>query len=213
MPPSCPLCQNQTGAQAVAGPDKREFWHCAHCQLIYVSPNHYPSFQVEKKRYQAHQNTIDDIGYVQFLEQAIAPTLPFLKPNQTGLDYGCGPNPTLSRLVQQHGWKCDDYDPIFVPEMPSQPYDFMFATECIEHFFYPMHDFKRMKQWLKPHGTLTMLTGMWQSLEQFSTWSYARDFTHVCFYHANTMTYIANQMGFTILINDGKRICMFQNNE
>lgn len=207
---SCPLCHTPNAGIAVKGPDKRAYWQCPCCWLIYVSQQHYPNLEDEKKRYEVHQNTIENEGYVQFLNQAITPTLSLLQTGNKGLDYGCGPHPTLSQLIKQHGFECDNYDPFFFPQAPQPPYDFIFATECIEHFFFPLRDFTQIKEWLKTGGYLTILTAMWQSHEQFANWSYARDFTHVCFYHTSTMDFIAKEMGFSIVMNDGKRVCVFK---
>ncbi|WP_221621247.1 class I SAM-dependent methyltransferase [Breznakibacter xylanolyticus] len=206
----CPLCQYAGDAVRVSGPDTRHYYECSRCRLIFVLPGEYPDADREKQRYLAHQNTETNRGYVQFLEQAIDPALPFLRAGDHGLDYGCGPHPTLSGLMGERGWMCDNYDPFFYPELPAVSYDYIFATECIEHFFFPHRDFGQMLQWLKPGGILTLLTGMWQSHAQFATWSYARDFTHVCFYHPQTMRHLAESLHLTMLYNDERRVCVLK---
>jgi hypothetical protein len=158
-----------------------------------------PDPLTEKTRYEAHQNSALNEGYVRFLNLAITPTLPYLHADMQGLDYGCGPAPTLSTLLGTHGLACENYDPYFFPNLPEKRYGFIFATEVIEHFFHPASEFIRLKALLKPEGILTLMTEQWHDLEKFSAWHYAKDITHVCFYHANTIAYLCEHFGFTRL--------------
>lgn len=70
-----------------------------------------------------------------------------------GLDYGCGPVPLLSKIIGQMDMECDEYDPIFSPvQQLEQQYDFIFATECFEHFFLPAKELKQLKGLLNEGG-------------------------------------------------------------
>jgi hypothetical protein len=127
-----------------------------------------------------------------------------------GLDYGCGPTPTLSGLLKVHGLHCENYDPYFFPALPEYQFDFIFATEVVEHFYNPRRELQLLSGYLKQGGILTIMTEPWVSVEGFSDWHYAKDITHVCFYHAKTIEYISNLYGFEILNKDTPRVTVFR---
>jgi SAM-dependent methyltransferase len=209
----CPLCTAKpaVGFQKIQGPDAREYYLCENCHLIFTHTRFLPSKSEEENRYRQHNNGLHQKGYVTFLNKAIIPTLEFLKPGMKGLDYGCGPEPTLSKLLEQEGFTCDDYDPFFFPDLDQENrYDFIFATECFEHFFFPAKDLQKINRLLKENGILVIMTEQWQSMEDFKNWYYAKDSTHVSFYHQRTLNYIAEKLGMIILFTDHYRIIIFQ---
>lgn len=95
----CPLCIADAGLLRLEGPDHRVYWRCVRCSLISVDPGFLPTRDEEAQRYREHNNGIQYPGYVRFLAQAIDCSLPYLPPDARGLDYGCGPIPTLSLLM------------------------------------------------------------------------------------------------------------------
>ncbi|PKP02759.1 MAG: class I SAM-dependent methyltransferase [Bacteroidetes bacterium HGW-Bacteroidetes-9] len=207
----CPLCTKPLGFKEVQGPDARIYNHCEKCYLIFTATRFQPTKKEEEKRYLQHNNGIQHNGHVTFLNKAIKPALEYLKPGMKGLDYGCGPVPTLSRLLEQNGYTCDDYDPIFFPELDQdKQYDFIFATECFEHFFFPAKELQKIRRLLKEDGILVIMTEQWQNLEKFKTWYYAKDSTHVSFYHKRTFGFIANKSGMNTLFTDNNRVIIFQ---
>jgi hypothetical protein len=133
----CPLCYNESLQPEVEGPGGLFFHLCENCKLVFEGKSNRPDWNEEKERYLKHDNGIQYEGYVKHLNQTIKPALKYLKPGFRGLDYGCGPVPTLNKLVEQKGFACEFYDPIFSPEYPLGTFDFIFATECFEHFFRP----------------------------------------------------------------------------
>ncbi len=110
---TCPLCNNKGTFKAVGDPDERAYRECGKCRLIFTETRFLPSKENEKERYLTHNNGIQHEGYVNFLNHAIEPALPLLKKDMHGLDFGCGPAPTLSLLIEQKGFTCDNYDPFF----------------------------------------------------------------------------------------------------
>lgn len=207
----CPLCTKHAGLEEIQGPDARLYNHCEKCHLIFIDTCFQPTKIEEEKRYLQHNNGIQHKGYVTFLNKAINPAIDFLKPGMRGLDYGCGPVPTLSRLLEQKGFTCDDYDPIFFPEMDQdKQYDFIFATECFEHFFFPAKELQKIRKLLKEDGILVIMTEQWQNLGKFKTWYYAKDLTHVSFYHQRTFNFIAKKSGMNTLFTDNNSVIIFQ---
>ncbi len=207
---SCPLCLNRKSFKTLEGPDKRAYTKCNDCQLIFTGTRFHPSVNEEIKRYSEHKNGIEYPGYVEFLNQAIEPALPHISGDMKGLDYGCGPTPTLSLLLKRQGYKCDDYDPLFFPEITDKVYDYIFATECFEHFFLPGKEIQRIYEMLGPQGFLIIMTEPWRTEEAFSSCYYARDNTHVSFYHSRTFEFIAEKFGFVSHKSNNLRVFILQ---
>lgn len=210
---ACPLCKTPAPFTHIEGPKGRGYLLCQNCQLIFMERKFLPDPAAEKERYKAHENGPQDAGYVRFLNQAITPALPYLNANMRGLDFGCGPAPTLIGLLFAHGLQCENYDPYFFPDLPEGCFDFIFSTEVVEHFYQPDEELQRLNELLKPGGILTIMTEPWVSLEEFSEWHYAKDITHVSFYHAQTITYICARFGFEILNNASPRVTVLRKNQ
>jgi hypothetical protein len=207
----CPMCSHSGQFTHLTGPLQISYWHCEICQLIFMDRDYLPDVETEEQHYKTHQNGPQYQGYVDFLNQAINPTLPYLDSSMRGLDYGSGPGPTLCLLLKNQGIQCENYDPIFSPDMPDGKFDFIFATEVVEHFFYPAQEFTRISSVLNSGGIFTIMTELWQDLDGFSEWYYAKDPTHVCFYHARTMDYMCKKFGFEILDRKNPRVNVLKN--
>lgn len=205
----CPLCSSADYITVKANTN-RSFFKCNNCWLIFVNPDDYPKADNEKARYELHENSIEDAGYVSFLNKSITPALPYLTKEMKGLDYGCGPHPTLSQLLNKQGYKCDDYDPFFKPIELQPPYDFIFSTEAFEHFHHPKDELKKITELLTDDGLLVVMTDHWASLERFANWYYIADYTHVCFYHNETFKYIEKAYGYQQLYMDDKRVVILK---
>jgi len=205
----CPLCCHK-GSKRLAHRTRkgRQFWHCLQCQLIFVDPAARPGRQLEEDLYRQHRNGPEHPGYVAFLRRIIDPALPLLTPAMRGLDYGCGPGPTLSVLLEREGLNCHNYDPLFFPDLPAGPFDFIFATECFEHFHAPAREIQRLQELLKTDGHLFVMTDLWYEGIDLRTWSYLCDPTHVSFYHRHTIDHICREYGFKLLACFDGRILM-----
>lgn len=96
----CRLCHSRE-MLSLRGADERNYYLCGNCRLISTDAKQLPERQEEKARYLFHQNGTQNEGYVKFLRRALDPARPFLRAGMKGLDYGCGPAPTLSSLVRK----------------------------------------------------------------------------------------------------------------
>lgn len=206
----CPLCYTKSFKPEVEGPHKRRLYLCENCKLIFEKKINRPDRNEEKERYLEHNNSIHDKGYVTHLNQAIEPSLKYLNPDYHGLDYGCGPVPTLNRLLEKDGYNCEFYDPIFFPEPPQGKFDYIFATECFEHFFRPADEMHKLNGLLKAEGILVVMTQLWKDITKFIGWRYAHDPTHVIFYHENTFRFIAAHFGFEVVEMIKERVIILQ---
>lgn len=206
----CPLCYTETIQPKMDGPQGRHLYLCENCRLVFEKKINRPDRNEEKERYLKHDNSIHQKGYVKHLNQAIKPALKYLKPGFRGLDYGCGPAPTLNKLVEQEGIACEFYDPIFFTEPPLGNFDVVFATECFEHFFRPADELQKLSGLLNPGGFLVVMTKLWKDTGKFKIWGYANDPTHVVFYHENTFRFIATHFGFEILAIIKEKVIILQ---
>ena len=206
----CPLCGAEGPFEGVVDVRKRVLRHCGRCRLVFAAAADLPGAAAERERYVKHRNGPFDAGYVSFLRQAVGPALPHLKRGMRGLDYGCGHDPTLCLLLGEAGVTCENYDVFFFPELPAGPFDFVFATEVVEHFHRPAGEWAKLAGLLRPGGVLTVMTAPWTDLGSFRTWGYASDETHVCFYRGETLEWIRGALGFEELDGANPRVSVMR---
>ncbi|MGB3210105.1 MAG: class I SAM-dependent methyltransferase [Desulforhopalus sp.] len=149
----------------------------------------------EKATYDLHENDALDEGYRQFLSRLSVPLIEKLAQKQNGLDFGCGPGPTLSTLFEEQGHQMELYDPFYYndPAVCTKRYDFICATEVVEHLRDPYHQWIALFSMLKRGGWLGIMTKLALDADAFRNWHYIRDLTHICFYSRYTFEYIAKR--------------------
>ncbi|MBW2176400.1 MAG: methyltransferase domain-containing protein [Deltaproteobacteria bacterium] len=190
----CPLCGSE--ASVLFFVDKfRSYFRCPGCELVFVPRSYWLSTAAEKATYDLHKNAAGDPGYRRFLSRLSAPLLEKLETRQKGLDYGCGPGPALPTMLAEHGHHMDLYDPFYYndPAVFSKTYDFICATEVVEHLRDPDREFSSLFRMLRPGGRLGIMTKLVIDQEAFSRWHYIRDLTHICFYSRSTFEYLARR--------------------
>lgn len=190
----CPLC-GQKGASPYFEDHARCYLLCSLCGLVFVPRADYLSRDAEIREYDLHTNDPGDKGYRKFLSRLSRPLSERLGPKQNGLDFGCGPGPVLHRLLRDQGHQIDLYDPVYFKNTAvfSNRYDFITASEVVEHFHNPGREFDRLFSLLQPRGWLGIMTKLVRDRSSFATWHYIRDLTHVCFYCRETFGFIADQ--------------------
>lgn len=198
----CPLCSSlNTGL--FFRDNKRRYMKCRHCCLIFVPEPYWLSRKQEKAVYDRHQNDPSDSGYRRFLSRLSKPLAERIQPGQKGLDFGCGPGPTLSVMLEEEGHLVTLYDPFYHNQVSvfDQTYDFITSTEVVEHLHTPAQTFDTMFGMLRPGGWLGLMTKLATDKEAFTKWHYIRDMTHVCFYSRPTFSYLAERfnVGLTII--------------
>jgi Methyltransferase domain len=189
----CPLCG--AGAPCRFHVDaRREYLRCTVCQLVFVPAKYHLTPELEKAEYDLHQNSPDDQGYRKFLSRLFKPMSECLNPGAVGMDFGCGPGPTLSVMFEEAGSKMSVYDLFYAPETEvlSKTYDFITCTEVVEHFASPGKEFERLFSMLKPSGVLGIMTKLVKNQQVFSSWHYIHDPTHISFFSEDTFLWIAN---------------------
>ncbi|WP_028863619.1 class I SAM-dependent methyltransferase [Psychromonas aquimarina] len=190
----CPLCSsNQT--HFYFEDKNRSYFQCSRCELVFVPQEQRLDAANEKAHYDHHKNEPDDQGYRRFLSRLTQPLLKRLAPDSEGLDFGCGPGPALAHMLREAGHTVALYDIYYQPDTDvlEKTYDFVTATEVIEHLYDPE---KIWLQWLslvKPGGWIGIMTKQVIDLEAFACWHYKYDPTHVSFFSRATFHYLAER--------------------
>lgn len=118
-----------------------------------------------------------------------------LASGSSGLDFGSGPGPTLSVMFEEAGHRMAVYDPFYAPDKSplARQYDFVTASEVVEHFCNPRVDLNRIWMCVEPGGLLGIMTKQALDRETFADWHYKTDPTHVSFFTRETFEWLANE--------------------
>jgi len=188
---TCPLCQGHDCPE-FARSTRRTFYRCAACGLVSVPAEQVLPLEDEKKRYDLHQNSPDDAGYEAYLSRLFKPVLARISPGSRGLDFGCGPEPVLANLFRKAGHSMATYDLFYQADAAvlDTRYDFITATEVVEHLRDPAHELDRLWRCLKPAGILGIMTQWIVPQNAFHQWHYKNDWTHIRFYSPETFAWL-----------------------
>lgn len=194
----CPLCGSD--APVLRGEvEGRRYLECPRCRLVFLDPAARLDADAERARYETHENDPADSRYRGFLDRLAAPLVERLSPGAEGLDFGSGPGPTLSVMLEERGFPMRIYDPFFAPDSSAldRTYDFITCTETIEHLYRPGAEFERLASLLRPGGFFAVMTQVLEPDTDFAEWWYRRDPTHVAFYPRETLQWIADHFGWS----------------
>ena len=172
----------------------RAYVICRECALVFVPAPYRISEAREKARYDLHKNHPDDPGYRKFLSRLFTPVCSRLAEGASGLDFGCGPGPALAAMFREQGYAMDTYDKYYAcnPTVFEKRYDFITASEVIEHLHHPGRELERLWAMLKTDGILGIMTKLVHSRQAFEKWHYKNDETHVCFFSKATFQWLAD---------------------
>lgn len=202
---SCPLCL-QADYKLFHQDNKRRYYRCQHCALVFIPPDQRLPREQEKTIYDLHENNPADAGYRRFLSRLMIPLCERIEKTAYGLDFGCGPGPALAEMLQQAGHQVNLYDPFYAdnPGVLRQCYNFITCTEVVEHLFHPQREFALLFSLLQADGWLGIMTKQVSSPQAFSDWHYKNDLTHVCFYSRLTFQWLAEKFdcGLEFIGND-----------
>ncbi len=201
----CPLCKSKEISDYFKN-KRRDFLQCQNCELVFVPEQFHLSKDGEKNRYDLHQNDPQDEGYRNFLSRLAEPLNEKLKPKSHGLDFGSGPGPTLSIMLQDMGHAVDIYDYYYCTDntVLDKKFDFITATEVFEHLRNPIEVIEQLWNILKPGGVLGIMTKLVIDREAFSKWHYITDRTHICFFSEKTFLWLSDRLkaGIEFIGND-----------
>lgn len=199
MMQTCPLC-GSTDSVPYHRDVRRDYLACRQCALVFVPSHQRLAPAQEKAVYDRHENSPDDPGYRRFLSRLFDPLRARLLPGARGLDFGAGPGPTLSVMFEEAGHPMAIYDPFYAPDRAvlETTYDFITATEVVEHLFTPGRELERLAGRLAPGGWLGLMTKRVRSSEAFSGWHYILDPTHVCFFSETSFAWLGRHLDMSV---------------
>ena len=189
---------------------RRDYFLCPMCKLVFVPSVQFLSAKEEKAEYDLHRNTPVDQGYREFLSRIFIPMQKRLAPGSRGLDFGCGPGPTLSLMFEEIGHSVAIYDHFYARKASvlEGQYDFVTATEVVEHLHNPRKELDRLWSCLKPGGSLGVMTKLVLDRKAFARWHYKNDLTHVCFFSRSTFEWLATRWQAELTFS-GKDVIIF----
>jgi hypothetical protein len=101
-------------------------------------------------------------------------------------------------MLSEQGHHVKIYDVIYAPDESvfiNGHYDFITATEVIEHLADPLREITRLWTCLKPGGIMAFMTKFLVPQPNFSNWYYKLDPTHICFYSHVSFNWLATKLG------------------
>ncbi len=204
---NCLMCHKDSN------PFELDTFMCSECGLVFKNPKTFNSTEKDIARYSTHNNNHNDQGYLEFLGKFVTPLKKYVSPKFKALDFGCGPGPTLSLLLEEIGGLATNYDPLFFPDtllLIPNFYDVVTSTEVVEHFKTPRKDWQTLISLVKDNGVIAIMTLFYSSEIDYEKWWYKNDHTHIVFYQQKTFEYIAREFNLEILYNDKKSIIIFK---
>lgn len=206
--PDCILCKS--GADLFYKHASVKYYKCRNCLSVFMDPECFPSQEEEKKRYEQHNNDVNDIKYQEFVMPIVNEICGNFEIRHTGLDFGAGTGPVISKLLRDRGYQIELYDPFFWAshEKLQLQYDFIVCCEVIEHFHNPAKEFKLLKSLLKKDGMLCCMTEIFPEEIDFHNWYYKNDPTHVFFYHRRALEWIKKNYKFKLLKIKGRMVSL-----
>ncbi len=191
---NCPLCKHD--GKPFYGD---EFFECNNCSGIYKNRADYIDENAEIQRYKQHNNDVNDPGYQKFVSPITNYVLTNHNPHQSGLDFGSGTEPVISKILKDNGYTIHQFDPFFANqvELLNQTYDYIVCCEVIEHFHKPDVEFEMLHHMLNSKAALLCMTHLYDDTIDFKNWYYRNDPTHVFIYRRETIYFIADSYRFT----------------
>jgi len=196
---TCPLCTSENNSLFYKD-HLRDYLECANCHLVFVPNEYHLSLAEEKERYDTHNNNPKDYRYRQFLSQLTNPLNLLIPSRSFGLDFGCGPGPTLSLMLEEKGHRVELYDKFYYQNQSvfKKTFDFITLTEVLEHLSDPIFEIERLKSILKPDGVIAIMTQTLTQNTDFKAWYYKNDPSHIGFYNQKSLGYLADYLELEI---------------
>ena len=209
---TCPLCKT-TNSSKFYKEKFREYLRCLSCDFIFVPKMYHLSDAEEKSRYDTHNNDPNDHRYRHFLSQVLVPLLERIQQKSNGLDFGSGPGPTLSLMLEECGHSVDLYDKFYANDISvfEKKYDFITATEVVEHLSEPMAEISRLIEMLNNQGHLAVMTQILTPQIDFSSWYYKNDPSHIGFFTKKSLNFLAKYLNIEAYFIS-ERVILFKKN-
>ena len=166
---------------------------------MFVPAEFHVSSDDERAEYDLHTNSPDDLGYRKFLSRLFDPIRARAAAGSCGLDFGGGEQ-TKSAIVdaalslfEEVGYDMQIHDQFYAPDPATlhSEYDFVTASEVVEHFRKPAEELSKLWDCVRSGGLLGVMTKLVSGPEAFRRWHYKNDRTHVSFFSTSTWKWLA----------------------
>jgi hypothetical protein len=212
---SCKICNAKT-TPIEDVKKKLVYYRCRACGFVSLEESHRVSSIEEKRKYDQHNNSLENEGYVQmfedFIELSIAPYLANIKK---ALDFGSGPTPVFAELLKRRGLEVNIYDLYYAPKRvyEGKSYDLITSTEVFEHLSKPLETLALLVGHLDTNGYIVLMTKFPPKGDKaFLDWWYRRDPTHISFFTPKSFEVMAQKVGLNLLKTINENIVIFQKN-
>jgi hypothetical protein len=211
----CKVCNTET--TRIEDVKKSLFYYrCMGCGFVYLEDSHRVDAKEEKCKYDQHNNSLENEGYVQMFEDFIDLSIaPYLKNIKKVLDFGSGPEPVFSKLLERRGLEVEIYDLYYAPQKvyEGKSYDLITSTEVFEHLSKPLETLALLVEHLNTNGYLVLMTKFPPKEDKaFLAWWYRRDPTHISFFTPKSFEVMAEKVGLKVLKTINENIVVFQKN-
>ncbi|CAA6805463.1 MAG: Putative methyltransferase associated with DUF414 [uncultured Sulfurovum sp.] len=209
----CKICQDKT---SLIKDLKKEllYYRCTSCAFVFLDDLHIIDKVQEKQQYDLHHNGFENEGYVQMFEDFINLAVdPYLLNIKTVLEFGSGPGPVLSKLLEHRGLEVDIYDLYYAPieVYASKKYDLITATEVFEHLAEPLEVLALLVKHTNMNGYIILMTKFPPKDDKaFINWWYRRDPTHISFFTPESFEIMAEKLSLKVLKIFNNNIVVFQ---
>lgn len=200
----CPLCFKSQNLTVISGPDDRLFRNCSHCKLNFTN--------TKLKRSEisvAKQN--NKVAKSSKLMKKLLETVNFSgERGGKAICIGTKVGVDFQNALQKTGYDFDFEETNYISSGSEPAYDLVMAIGTFEDFFFPAKEVDQITNLLAPEGILIIVTDLWQNLEQFSKWTFAKNPHHVSFFHEDTFNYVCEKYGFKKLSFEEGRIMVLE---
>jgi len=191
----------------------RTYYKCNNCQFIFCDENDILTEKEESKKYEKHNNFIDDPEYRAYFKRFIDEVREYIPKGSQILDYGSGPEPVLADVFKELGYSPKTYDKYFNENSKYKDfnYDVITSTEVFEHIYRPMEVLKDLDKLLNRNGHIILMTNFhYNDWERFRNWWYMKDLTHIVFFNERTFEVLAKELNYEVVYNNNKNIVVLR---
>jgi hypothetical protein len=209
---ACRLCASPDALPFRVG--DFEYEDCPRCGYIGLVRRFFPDRATEEARYRLHRNDLAQPDYRAYLSTFIDTALvPYLEIGAAVLDFGSGPEPALSRLLDERGYRTTSYDPFFAPKASwrHRVWEGIAVHEVAEHLRAPARTFAALAKRLAPGGLIAVRTRFPPPTRaEFAAWWYRRDSTHLGFFRPESFARLACRLGLELLLVSSPDIALLR---
>ena len=208
----CKICNSETH-QIIDKQITATYNVCDNCTFIYKQKKFHLSYEQEEKEYSRHNNSLENIGYVNMFKKVIDDFIIPLHIKGEVLDFGSGPVPVFVEVMKDYGFSMHDYDAFYNKndEYKNIKYDLITSIEVFEHFSDPLKEIGHLVSLLNDDGYLLIKTFQRNmDLDEFLLWWYKRDLTHIAFYNNEVFKYLENLYPIKFIKTNDRDVVIFK---